>query len=211
MKQKSLEEKFSYLNKRPLITNALSVLDSTWTEQFLSTKNPEDSNILCLEDKCRLPTRENILQIFYFFRNIDMSLKNNDIAVKVLSEVKKYWNHANIPIQHDWWIRRCILNLNETYINILRNLRRNSAGDIEKRHQFVQKIKELFVIASPTAEKELHKDKILGKKKAIEDLMYLESQRTDRVAKLANFDKNYNAGVKKSKKRKCSREDYNSN
>ena len=61
----------------------------------------------------------------------------------------------------------------------------------------------LFDIASPMAEKELRKNQVLGMKKAKEDLLFLESQRTDRVAKMMNHDKIYDKKVFNVKTKKA--------
>ena len=51
---------------------------------------------------------------------------------------------------------------------------------------------------------------MLGKSKAMEDLKFLVSQRTDRVAKMANHDKNYEKKVLIHNKKKESAVNYES-
>ena len=48
----------------------------------------------------------------------------------------------------------------------------------------------------------------MGKKKAKEDLLFLQSQRTDRVAKMGPHDKKYDTKKFKSMKRKGKEENY---
>ena len=123
------------------------------------------------------------------------------IADRVLKELTKYWQHSNIPTQTDWWIRQGILSLNKKYEDLLKHIKRDTATENEKRERFVADVDKLFDIASPMAEKQLRKDQVLGMKKAKEDLMYRESQRTDRVAKMLNHDKIYDRNVANVKTR----------
>ena len=128
METKSAKERYwndqlEFLNKRPLLGTATTILDMKWMEDVFNNKEEETMDVLCLRDKQHLPNKESILLIFYFFRNKDKSLKNIDIASKVLVEIKKYWAFSNIPTQHDWWAKRCILDLNTKYLNILKNLK----------------------------------------------------------------------------------------
>ena len=117
-------------------------------------------------------------------------------------ELKKFWERSNIPIQHDWWIKKSILGLNSKYLDILNHLKRETSTEIRKRSNFQSSLQKLFDIASPVAEQELQKDRVLGKKKAQEDSMFLESQRTDRVAKMVGQDKKYESSKLKSIQRK---------
>ena len=197
-------DKLDYLNKRPLLGKATSLLDMDWMKNIL--KNQEDPNIMSLKDKYNLPTNESVLLLFHFFRNLDkpgtVSTKNADIAAKVLVELKKFWERNNIPIQHDWWIKKSILGLNSKYLDILKHIKRETSTEIKKRSNFQSSLQKLFDIASPVAEQELQKDRVLGKKKAQEDSMFLESQRTDRVAKMVGQDKKYESSKLKSIQRK---------
>ena len=84
-------------------------------------------------------------------------------------ELKKFWERSNIPIQHDWWIKKSILGLNSKYLDILKHLKRETSTEIRKRSNFQSSLQKLFDIASPVAEQELQKDRVLGKKKAQED------------------------------------------
>ena len=151
--------------------------------------------------------------LFHFFRNSDkkgtLLSKNTDIAAKVLEEIKKFWAHSNIPIQHDWWVKKSILALNSKYLGILKHLKRETPSEVSKRSNFQSGLQKLFDIASPDAERELQKDRLLGKTKALEDLKFLESQRTDRVAKMAGHDKKYDSTKFKNLKRKAKQDDYN--
>ena len=156
-------------------------------------KDPDlqDFNLLPLKDKHNLPDKESVLLLYHFFKNINMKLSNSEVAAKVFIELKKYWDKSNVPTQCDWWVKKCILDLNSKYQDLLKNLKRDSKKEKEKRENFKSSLKKLFDIASPEAEKKLRKDQVLGKSKAMEDLKFLESQRTDRVAKMATHDKNY--------------------
>ena len=70
MQTKSAKEKFwddqlEYLNMRPLLGKATTILDLKWMENM--SNGVEDISMLCLKDKQHLPTKESILLIFYFF------------------------------------------------------------------------------------------------------------------------------------------------
>ena len=94
------------------------------------------------------------------------------------------------------------MSLNSKYREILKHLKRETPAEISKRSSFQSSLQKLFDIASPLAEQELQKDRVLGKKKAQEDLKFLESQRTDRIAKMAGHDKKYDDSKLKNIKRK---------
>ena len=105
-KEKYWNEHLEYLNRRPLLGKATTMLDMQWMEDRFRDK--EDNIQLCLQNKQQLPTKENVLLIFHFFRNCNKSFKNLEIAAKVLIELKKFWVRSNIPTQQDWWARKCI-------------------------------------------------------------------------------------------------------
>ena len=86
--------------------------------------------------------------------------------------------------------------------NLLKNIKRESTTEVTKRTNFQESLEKLFDIASQEAEKVLRKNQVLGMRKAQEDLMFLESQRTDRIAKMANHDAIFDKQMVKSKDKK---------
>ena len=163
-------EHLEYLNKQPLLGKATTMLDMQWMEDRF--KDKEDRSQLCLQNKQQLPKKENVLLIFHFFRNCNKSLKNLEIAAKVLIELKKFWVRSNIPTQQDWRARKCIVDLNTKYVNVSKNIKRETQTEVSKRNSFTPDLQKLFDIGSPEVEKELHADRLLGKKKAQEDLLH---------------------------------------
>ena len=194
-----------------MLEKASSEMDTDWMQMLLHDPDAVDPFMLSLKNKNDLPTKRNVLVLFHFFRNIEKSKAKSHIADRVLKELTKYWQHSNIPIQTDWWVRQGVLSLNKKYEDLLKHIKRNTATETHKRERFVACLDKLFDIASPLAEKELRKDQVLGMKKAKEDLMYLESQRTDRVAKMVNHDKIYDRNVAKVKTRKAKKGKYEAN
>ena len=207
-KEKYWDELLDYLNRRPLLSKATTILDMEWMEMMSKGSALEDPYMLALQDRRNLPTKECVLLLFHFFRNCDKSSSNAQIADKVLVEIKKFWVHGNIPTQHVWWARRSIVTLNSKYLGILKHMKHDTPTEVKKREAFQSSLFKLFDIASPEAERELKKDRLLGKKKAEEDLLFLESQRTDRVAKMGAHDKKYDHKKYKNLKRKGKEEDY---
>ena len=197
-----------YLSAKPLINHGCSDLEPDWMEMVLGG-DMTDHNLLFLKNKSDLPTKNNILVLFHFFRNIDRTSNKSLIADKVIAEVDKYWQRSNIPTQSKIWIKKVIIGLNSHYENLLKNIKRETETEIFKRDTFVTEMGALFDIASPEAEKQLRKDKVLGVKKAQEDLMFLESQRTDRVAKMSKYDTAHGKIFEKSKARKDKLEAFN--
>ena len=176
METKSSKEKFwnshlEYLNAKPMLEKASSEMDTDWMQMLLHDPETVDPFMLSLKNKNDLPTKRNVLVHFPFFRNIEKFKAKSHIADRVLKELTKYWQHSNIPIQNDWWIRQGVLSLNKKYEDILKHIKRNTATETHKRERFVACLDKLFDIASPVAEKELRKDQVLGMKKAKEDLM----------------------------------------
>ena len=214
MQTKSVKEKWwdtqlSSLNKKPLVRKATSVLDFQWMEEILSSsKEVSQISNLSLQDKKNLPTKEDVLLLFHFFRNCDNSKSNSAIAELVFVEINKYWQKSNIPIQTEWWVKKSILSFNAKYLDLLKPLNSNSNTEVSKRMNFQSSLKTLFDIASPEAELLLKKDKLLGKKKAEEDILFLESQRTDRSSKMVFADKQLEFKTNKHLKRKAQNEKY---
>ena len=64
------------------------------------------------------------------------------------------------------------MDLNTKYVNVLKNIKRETETEVSKRNSFTADLKKLFDIASPEAEKELQADRLLGKKMAQEDLLH---------------------------------------
>ena len=171
------------MKTRPLLGQASSLLDIEWVKKMLGdAEEQQDTDMLPLMDRKNLPNKESVLVLFQFFRNMDKTSSSLYIANKVVVEISKYWAHSNIPTIADWRFKKNILDLNSKYQKILKHLKRDNKTEDDKRAQFQTDLKKLFDIASPEAEKVLRKDKLLGKKKAVEDLMFLDSQRTDRIA-----------------------------
>ena len=125
MQTKSSKEKFwdnqlEYLNKRPLLSKGTSILDMEWMEKMFDDSHQGDPYMLAIHDKHNLPNKESVLLLFHFFRNCHKPRSNSHIADMVLAEIKKYWAHSNIPIQHDWWAKKSILTLNSKYLDLMK-------------------------------------------------------------------------------------------
>ena len=216
METKASKDKFwkthlEYLNSRPLLLQASSDLDTDWMQMVIDEHETMDPYKLSLNNKSDLPTKRNILVLFHFFRNIDRMSNKSDIAEKVLAEINKYWPRCNIPTVKKEWIKKGILSLNTSYEKLLKHIKRENQTEISKRERFVTSLTKLFDIASPVAEKQLRKDKVLGMKKAQEDLLFLESQRTNRTAKMINHDTVYDKQVVKSKSKKVKQAAFKAN
>ena len=216
METKSAREKFwnsqlEYLNRKPLLEQASAELDTDWMQMVMNDPDKVDPEMLFLKNKQDLPTKKNTLVLFHFFRNLDKSCTKSLIAEKVWKEIEKYWLRSNVPTQTVWWTRKEILNLNSSYEKLLKNIKRENETECGKRESFVASLVKLFDISSPLAEKQLRKDQVLGMNKAKEDLMFLDSQRTDRVAKMMNHDKKYDRQVLKVKTRKAKQTTYKAN
>ena len=64
------------------------------------------------------------------------------------------------------------MDLNTKYVNVSKNIKRETETEVSKRNSFTPDLQKLFDIGSPEVEKELHADRLLGKKKAQEDLLH---------------------------------------
>ena len=94
------------------------------------------------------------------------------------------------------------MDLNNEYQQLLKTIKKNSETELTKREKIKTSLNQLFEIVSKEAEKQMNKDKVLGIKKAQEDLSFLESQRTGKKVKMAGQDKVYEKKIGKHNEKK---------
>ena len=120
-----------------------------------------------------------------------------NIADLVVSEVNKYWAMANIPTIAKWLIKKHVVKLFEQYQALIKNNKRTTDTEIQKREIFLSDLKTLFDIASPDAEKIIRCNKKLSPDAKCEDILFLQDQRGERHGWMTGKDFVYEKTVEK--------------
>ena len=81
-----------------LIGQPSSILASSWKDALMNSTLATTPQLLPFTGKAKLPTREQILLLYFAFREVkEFKLKSkSDIAEMVSTEVVKYWEMAPI-------------------------------------------------------------------------------------------------------------------
>ena len=85
METKSAKERFwdsqlEYLNSRPFLKEASSELDKEWMELVIAQTETMDPTMLSLKNKNDLPTKNSVLVLYHFFRNLGKKSSRSTIA-----------------------------------------------------------------------------------------------------------------------------------
>lgn len=196
-----------------LIGQPSSVLESSWHDALKSGTLALNQHLLPFSGKARLPTKEQILLLYFAFREIkEHKLKSKpDIAEMVGHQIVKYWEMAPIKTVGFPTIKKRILMVVNEHDARRRNQSINTTTEVKKREDFLECLKKLFDIASVDAEKAIENNRFLVKKDKNggvntmdreDDLNFLEDQRGARVGWMTGRDEVYWQRTNKKEVRK---------
>ena len=185
-----------------LIGQPGSTLESSLHDALTNGTLALNHHLLPFIGKARLPTREQILLLYFAFREIkEHKLKSKqEVAEMVALQVVKYWDMAPIKTVKNPTIETRIVRLVDEHDARRKNQSRKTATEVKMRDDFKESLKRLFDIASVDAEKEIEKNRFLVKKNKNgevitkdreEDLSFLEDQRGPRIGWMAGRDEVY--------------------
>ena len=180
---------------------------SVLTDEFLQAvqRNEPDADLLPFSRPIQLPTAEQVVKLFFFFKE-QAGLKNGhvpqgDVVSRVSDHVVKYWNMAGFVTISKFSVTKKIKNEVDKYQKINKNKNRDSKTEIEKREDYLKYVKKLFDIAAQNLDDILKKDRLLGNDdenplyrseegytRKTEDIAFLEDQRGDRKMVMGEKD-----------------------
>ena len=189
-----------------LLGQPSSVLDLKWYEALKNSNHELCTSLLPFSGKARLPTREQILLLYFAYREVrDYKLASKAIVAEMVAkQTVKYWQMAPIPTVSLPTVIKRVLKLVDEHDARRRSRKSHETTKTDteevKREGFKESLKKLFDIASSDAEKQIEKNRFLVKKNnkgemvkkdKEEDLSFLEDQRGPRVGWMAGQDKVY--------------------
>ena len=127
----------------------------------------------------RIPTSEQVLTFYFVFCGMDKDACSSvlDVSELVSKLILKNWVMANITTFEIRSVKLKLAKLVGMYDKLVKSKNSQTPAEVTKRQDFVTNIAKLFDIASPEAEKEMMKNRLLGIRDKEEDLRFLEDQR----------------------------------
>ena len=122
-----------------LLGQVCQVISEEWLTKFsVGDSLSDEEYILAFTGKHMLPTSGQVLKLMMFYKkSSSMKQKSTgDIADLVVSEVNKYWAMANIPTIAKWLIKKHVVKLFEQYQALIKNNKRTTDTEIQKREIF---------------------------------------------------------------------------
>ena len=205
---------------KPVLGQPDSVLCPEFTLAVQEGKPSDD--ILPFSGPLKLPCIEQVLKLFYYFRE-QFGKKNGhvgqeEVIYKVIKHVVKYWDMAGFKVKT---INNMVGQFKKQlakYQSINKNQKRSSLTEQKKREDYLQEIKKLFDIATPGLEDLLHKSRLLGTDdenpryrvktgytRKTEDISFLQDQRGDRKMLMDLKDTTYEERLENRKQKKLNK------
>lgn len=135
----------------------------------------------------KLPSNKQVLQM-YFFNTMYRHMDSPKSALLVADAVMIFWRQAGIEMQLKENIQKKIIKLRDKYRDLQKHSARGGATHNSKEAEFIDKLDDLFDIASADA---------LTKMKNKEDIEFLQKQRLKgRVGSMIGVDE-VSSGIEK--------------
>ena len=186
--------------------------DSVLRDEFIQEVqvNGHDSELLPFSGSLQLPTAEQVVKLFFFFKEQE-GLKNSHVSQDSISErvavhVVKYWQMAGFNTSSEFNIVKKIKKEVEKYQIINKNKSRDNPKEVEKREVYLENVQKLFDIAAPGLEEILLKDRLRsqddqnphyrqlgGYTRKTEDIAFLNDQRGQRKMVMGERDASFEA------------------
>ena len=179
-----------------------SVLGPNWLEAYFSVATYDH---LIAWVSPQLPTKKQILLLYFFLRhNNNPNLEKTKLVTMVEKEVKKLWNMAGVRTATKKNMKKQILALLSDYQAVMKDSQvERATGTAELRRQvWVEDSLKLFDCASPLAEEELRRNRLLENEDKQEDLAFLYDQRSLRLQFIGQKDKVFAGKVEDKENRK---------
>ena len=164
----------------------------------------------------QLPTGRDILAYIYSLKGKEHDRPNSSILYCkinnshelicpsdcdcVLQKIVKIYTKASIPIHRIDRVLERLNNLLDEYKFLLKNKKRNSRSENEKRQIFTEKINTLFECMPIDVELLIERDRKKKPEDRAEDILFLRDQRGERKLGIGGVDLNYRKSVKRQKR-----------
>ena len=134
---------------KTLIGQPSSVLTDEFV-QAVQRNDPDDADLLPFSRPIQLPTAEQVVKLFFFFKE-QVGHKNGrvpqgDVASRVYDQVVKYWNMAGFVTMSKFSATKKIKSEVEKYQKINKNKNRDSQAEIDKREDYLKHVKKLLIL-----------------------------------------------------------------
>ena len=197
------------LNDKWLIGKLSSILQAEF-ENYL-VLGDHDSMMTCLpfSGPQRLPTNGQVLKLYFVLRNSDKyALRSISELSELVSKLTiQYWNMANITTVELRTMKVKVTKLLGVYERLVKNKTMVNPAQVKMREDFVENMEKLFDIASPKAEQEMVKNRLLGNNDKEEDLKFLEDQRGERAGSIGVRDQQFDHAVQRKQERDADKRD----
>ena len=192
---------------KPLIGQPDSVLRLEFLQANQERK--DDTDVLPFSGKLQLPSREQVLKLYLFYRAQPGSSNDTQkkISSKVAAHVVKYWEMAGYETVVSHRVESHINKEVDKYQKINKNRKRENQTEVKKRQDYLSELNKLFDIATPQLEAIINKNRLLGKDEKSEYISFLLDQRGDRKMVMAERDIRYEAALQNSTQRKQRKEE----
>ena len=191
------------LNDKWLIGKPSSILQAEF-ENYL-VLGDHDSMMTCLpfSGPQRLPTNGQVLKLYFVLRNSDKyALRSISELSELVSKLTiQYWNMANITTVELRTMKVKMTKMLGVYERLVKNKTMVNPAQVKMREDFVENMEKLFDIASPKAEQEMVKNRLLGNNDKEEDLKFLEDQRGERAGSIGVRDQQFDHAVQRKQER----------
>ena len=181
-----------------------------------------DADILPFKGPLQLPCKEQILKLYFFYReqagSNNQHISSAEISYKVAKQVIKYWTMAGFKTMTTPRVESHITKLIESYQKVNKNRARDSQTEVKKREVYLTSLCSLFDIPCKDLEEMLSKDRLLaaddedtryrvkdGYTRKTEDLVFLADQRGERKMTLGMRDLSYEERRDKNQEKKTAK------
>lgn len=104
----------------------------------------------------KLPSKRQVLQVFFHNRNIGLDEGSN--IQLVIAEVLIFWQKAHIPTSKPWYCEQKLYQLYQKWFNLSKSKSRRTAKQIENETEFLDELDDLFDIAAVDALTQIKND-----------------------------------------------------
>ena len=202
---------------KPILGQPDSVLCSEFTLVVQEGKASDD--ILPFSGPLKLPCIEQVLKLFYYFREqfgkTNGQVGQEEVIYKVIRHVVQYWDMAGFKVKTMNNMVGQFKKQLAKYQSINKNQKRCSQTEQKKREDYLNGIKKLFDIGTPGLEDLLIKNRLLGTDddnaryrvekgytRKTEDISFLQDQRGERKMVMDLKDTTYEERLEKRKQKK---------
>lgn len=174
---------------RPFLRNDVRVICEAWLiGNILQDLTPKKGS--------QLPTNGDVLRYFIFLNRGPMQKDKRDDVIKfVILKAEQFWEHSGIPVTpiRAGHSKKKLKKLISQYENLVKHKTEKNFPAMSE--SFLESLLLLFDISAANAISIIEQDRCRTKKMILEDVQFLEDQRSCRKMELGGLDKTHFAKV----------------